>query len=444
MNTDPLLDKTPPHNIDTEESVLCSLFIDNRGFDEIYIAPEDFYKGSHQIIFKAMLALRNKKEPVDLVTIGHYLQDNNELDAIGGGLALARIAESSAMALNIGKYAEDIKSLSVRRELIVRSSEIIGKALSSTETCDEVLSFAQSSMLGVQNTNTSDTIKPVGAFLYNELAEIERCQVGKDMRSMTIGLPFIDRVLTIRPDKGDLIYIAAQTSVGKTSFALSIAKRFSELYNQKVAFLSLEMEMSPLNKKLLAIEADVNNMNMDKPGAMSQDEFGRLSSAADRLAKIPLYIDDMGRNIEDVKRICRKLKKDEFGAIFIDQMSHIPMPGAKSELERYTYNSNHLAMLKKELRMPIFPLSQLTRTADEYNPVKWDLKHSGALENDADAIILLSKLHPTIESTTVRKPKGKGYLYQPIKINCAKNRNGAIGFDAGDYFVINRGMFLLN
>lgn len=437
---DPLLDKTPPHNIDTEESVLSSLFMDNSGFDEIFIEPEDFYKSAHQKIFRAMLDLRDKQEPVDLVTIGQYLDNDGKLSEIGGASFLASISDSAPSAVNVKKYAEDIKELSVKREIIITASNILEKTLSGGD-CNELLSYAQKTMLEIQNTSTIDELHPIKDGLYKHLGAIEDYQT-KDMgNDFKIGLPFMDKVL--RLTGGKLIIIAGMTSFGKTSFALSIGKGIAENYNTKVGVLSLEMDKDSLYDKCLSIDADVNNMKFYKKGGLNQSEFGRLAEATDRLSNIPLFIDDKGRNIEDIKRICRKMKRDGFGLIIIDQFSHVSVPGAKTELERYTKISNELAMLKKELRLPIIALSQFNRTADEFNPTVRDLKHSGALENDADIILLLSKPSNGDTIDYVTKPKGKDYRYFTVKINCPKNRNGAVGYDAGDYFVVNRGMFLL-
>lgn len=426
---DPLLDKTPPNNIETEESVLSSLFINNSGFDEITIEPEDFYRSAHKKIFNAMLRLRNKQAPVDLVTVGHWLQDNNQLDEIGGGAYLSSISDTAPIAINIKKYAQDIKSLSVKREIIINASQILEKAMSNEGSCEELLSYAQSAMLEIKNTKVIDNIKPIEGMLFDHIDTIEQYQT-KDMPTgYSFGLPFMDKILRIVGSK--LIIVAGRPGLGKTAFALSSAKHIAQTYNEKVAFLSLEMDKEPLLDRLLSIDADINHMKFYNKKALNEDGLSRLSVSASILSRLPLYVDDSGRNIEDIKRICRKLKKEGFGIIFIDQLSKIP--GTGKDTERYTRNCNEIALLKKELKIPIVLLAQLRRNETQAEPTLETLKQTGALEEDADIVIF------------IHRPYGKDKSKHPdiAKIICAKNRQGAEGFDEGRYFKSNRGMFLL-
>lgn len=426
---DPLLDKTPPHNIGTEESVLSSLFIDNKGFEEISLNPQDFYKSAHQKIFSAMLALRSKKDPVDLTTVAHYLQDNNLLEEIGGASFLASISDSAPVANNVTKYAKDIKSLAVRREIITKASNILEKAISREGTCDEVLSYAQTAMLDIQNTNVTDNIEPIEKALFSHLDTIEKYQTENMPEGFGFGLPFMDKILRVIGSK--LIIIAARPAIGKTAFALSAARHIAQNYQTKVAILSLEMDKEPLIDRLLSVDADINHMKFYNKNALKQDDWSKLSTSVSVLSRLPLYIDDSGRNIEDVKRICRKLKKEGFGIIFIDQLSKIP--GVGKDTERYTRNCNEIALLKKEIKLPIVLLAQLRRSETQNEPTLDTLKQTGALEEDADIVIF------------IHRPYGKDKTVNPnqVKIICAKNRQGAEGFDEGMYFKANRGMFAL-
>lgn len=426
---DPLLDKTPPHNIDTEESVLSSLFMDNSGFDEIFIEPEDFYKSAHQKIFRAMLDLRDKQEPVDLTTTAHYLQDNNLLEEIGGAHFLASISDSAPSALHIKKYSEDIKELSVLREIIIKASAIVEKAMSRDGNCEDVLSYAQSAMLDIKNTKATDDIKPIEKILYNHIDIIEKYQTQYMPTGYSFGLPFMDKILRVVGSK--LIIVAGRPGMGKTAFALSASKYIAQTYNDKVAFLSLEMDKEPLLDRLLSVDSDINHMKFYNKNGMNSQELSDLSVSASVLSRVPLYIDDSGRNIEDVKRICRKLKKEGFGIIFIDQLSKIP--GIGKDTERYTRNCNEIALLKKELKIPIVLLAQLRRNETQAEPTLETLKQTGALEEDADIVLF------------IHRPYGKDKTQPPdkVKIICAKNRQGSEGYDEGAFFRANRGMFIL-
>ena len=427
MNTDPLLNKTPPHNLTTEESILSSLFIDNIGFDDISLLPEDFYKSAHQKIFSAMLVLRSKKEPVDLVTIGHYLQDNNELEVIGGATYLVSLSDSAPMAMNVSKYAKDIKSLSIRREIIKKASDVLEKAMNSSESCEDVLSYAQKAMLEIQNTTVVDNIEPIKNSLYSHVDKIEQYQTTDMPEGFKFGLPFMDKIL--RLIDSTLVIIAARPSVGKTSFALSAAKYIAQEQNTKVLFLSLEMDRGRLLDRLLSVDSDINNMKFYTKNGLNSEELNTLSTSASVLSRVPLYIDDSGRNIEDVKRVCRKAKKDGFGLVFIDQLSKIP--GKGTDYERFTRNCNEIDLLKKELQMPIILLSQLKRDANEKMPTLKDLKQTGSLEENADIVLFIDR---EFKRDNTKSPN-------IAKIICAKNRNGAEGFDSGNLFKANRGMF---
>ncbi len=429
---DPLLSKTPPHNLDTEESLLASLFIDNSGFEDIFIEPSDFYKSAHQKIFNAMLSLRNKKEPVDLVTVGHWLQDNNQLEEIGGGVFLMKIADTAPIALHIKKYGEDIKSLSVKRNIIITSSRILEKAMGNNNSCDELLSFAQKSILEIQNTNTADNLEPLKNNLYSHLDRIEKYQTTSEGKGFSFGLEFMDKTLRLIGSK--LIIIAARPSVGKTGFALSAAKYIAEKHGIKTGFLSLEMDKEPLYDRLLSLDSDINHMKFYQEKALSSDDLGMLIGSVEALSTIPLYIDDSGCNIQDIQRKCRKMKKEGFGAIFIDQLSKISGDPTQSDYKTYTSHCNQIALLKKELKIPIFLLAQLNRKLDDTaskEPTLSTLKQTGALEEDSDIVLFIhrpwlydKKEHP-----------------DQVKITCAKNRQGAVVFDEGRFFKANRGMF---
>lgn len=430
---DPLLSKTPPHDMDAEESILSALFINNSGFEQIEdLTPEDFYKGAHKKIFASMLSLRKKKEPVDLVTIAQDLQKKEELESVGGAAYIAYISDSAPMAVNIASYAKIVQDTARVREMITIASEIIDQGL-SVKDINQYISESQSKVLNIQTTNSQDQIFDMETLMVDTLDRIEESQQREIGSGHKLGMPKLDNMIRVMGSK--LILIAGRPGMGKTALALSMA-RYLANRSVKVGFLSIEMDKESLSDRLLSIESDINAMCFYAKETLNQADFSKLSMAASNLSCIPIYVDDSDCKIQDVERKCRKFKKMGCEVVFIDQLSKIRgIPGQK-KFETYTDNCSSIALLKKELRIPIFLLCQLNRavelTADK-KPTLSHLKQTGMLEEDADMVFLLYR---------------PGYYFEDqdasrTEIILAKNRQGALGIEQQVLFKQNRGMFEL-
>jgi replicative DNA helicase len=428
-----LSDRVPPNSKENEEALLSAIFINNEVIDDIEdLEPNDFYYGAHKTIFTGMTHLFKNRSPVDLVTLAKHLRDKKKLTKVGGAAYLARISDSAPVALNAKFYAKNIKSQSLIRQVMNTAVKIFeqGYQVEDTET---YLSESQSKILNIQTTNSKDVFYDMPSLMNETLERIEKAQVKKEDLNLDIGLPTIGHLLQIFGSR--LVIIAGRPGMGKTALALSMAKYLAE-HGTKIGFLSIEMDKETLADRVLSIESDINVLKFYKRKKLETEETERLMIGAEFLSNLPILIDDAECNIEDVKRKCRKLKKQGCRVIFIDQLSKIRGEVKDEQYTQYTKNCNEIALMKKELRLPIFLLSQLNRKVEDRNnktPTLSDLKQTGALEEDADAVFLLYR---------------PGYYDREIdgsktQIILAKNRHGGTGVENQVVFKEKRGMFKL-
>jgi replicative DNA helicase len=428
-----ILDKLPPQNIEAEESVLSALFINNQGFEDIeFLKPDDFYKSANKTIFNTMLTLHKKKEPVDLVTVAQHLISKDQLENIGGGAYLSHISDSAPVATNIKHYGNIIHNIAVTRELITRATRIIENGY-SVKNIDDYISQSQQSILEIQTTSSRDKIYNMETLMLDALDRIEKAQTQEKTMGMQFGMPTLDIFSNIFGSK--LFLIAARPGMGKTALALSIARHLAK-QQIKVGFLSIEMDKESLSDRLLSIESDVNALCFYAKESLSKQSKQTIDDAANYLSTLPIYIDDADCKIQDVERKCRKLKKLGCEIIFIDQLSKIKGDSKKSKFEIYTDNCAAIALLKKELRMPIGLLCQLNRNVEARSdkiPEMSDLKQTGMLEEDADLIFFIFR------PGYYDKKKDEAQT----QIILAKNRQGAKGVEEKVLFNKKRGMFSL-
>lgn len=430
---DTLLHRLPPQNMESEQAVLSALLINNSGFDQIDgLTPEDFYKGSHQKIFRTMLELRKNKEPVDLLTVVQHLQKKEELESIGGASYLVCIADAAPVAVNIAAYAGHIMALSKAREMIQVASWITEAGFSASDI-EQYISDSQTKVLNIQTSTTKDKIFKMDALMLDAVNRIEEAQNRDVDLGLKLGMPFLDNLVQISGSK--LILIAARPKMGKTALALSIARKLA-YQGVKVGFLSIEMDKEALSDRLLSIEADINSLLFYARNSLDAQAIRNITNAAENLSTLPIYVDDADCKIQDVERKCRKFKKMGCEVIFIDQLSKIRGKAGQSKFETYTDNCSTIAILKKELRLPIFLLCQLNRNVEQREdkrPTPADLKQTGMLEEDADMIFLIYR---------------PGYYKESIdqsvtEIILAMNRSGGTGIETGVSFKAKRGMFEL-
>ncbi|MBU0970422.1 MAG: replicative DNA helicase [Proteobacteria bacterium] len=428
IKPDPLLTRTPPHDIDAEESLLSAIFINNNSLLDVteILTPEDFYKGAHKKIFRAILELTAKEEAADLVTVANALKEKNELESIGGAAYLASISDAAPVAVNALLYAKIIRGKAALRQLIDSSSKIIERCLEDKGDFKDIIDFAETAIFNIAEKKSGGSFQSLGDLINLNIDHLEERQ-GKDggLSGLSTGYSRLNRI-TSGLQGSDLIILAARPSMGKTAFALNIARNVALEERKPVAIFSLEMSNEQLSMRLLTSEARIDS-NRLRTGFISQEDWQNATDAAGILNEMPIFIDDSPNlTVMDVRAKARKLyqKHGELGLVIIDylQLMKAPFRSDRRDLE-IAEISRSLKALAKELNIPVIALSQLNRMLEQRGdkrPMMSDLRESGALEQDADIIAFIYR--DEVYNKEPDNPK-KGMA----EIIVAKNRNGATG-----------------
>ncbi len=428
ITTDQLLSRTPPHDIDAEESILSALFINNDSLHDVIdiLSWEDFYKGAHKKIFRAIIDLAAREEPADLVTVANRLKEKEELESVGGAAYLASISDAAPIAVNAVHYAKIIKGKASLRKLITASSDIIEKCLKDKGDFEDIIDYAESSVLNISEKKTHGFFKNLGELVTLNVDKLEAQQQTKDkLLGLSTGYEKLNKI-TSGLQKADLIILASRPSMGKTAFALNIARNIAVDEGKAVAIFSLEMSNEQLSMRLLTSEARIDS-NRLRTGYINDEDWANAIDAAGALNEMPIFIDDSSNITSmEIRAKARKLfqKQHDIGLIIIDylQLMKSMLKTDRRDLE-IAEISRSLKGLAKELNVPILALSQLNRMLEQRNdkrPMLSDLRESGALEQDADIVAFIYR--DEVYNKEPDNPK-KG----TAEIIVAKNRNGATG-----------------
>lgn len=424
---DPSLTHLPPQSIEAEESLISAILIDNEAlFDVVEIlAPGDFYRPAHQKIFTAVTDLFDRREPIDLVTLTNYLRNKGSLEDIGGAVYLTHLVNSVPMAINSRHYAKIIHDKAVLRRLIQRSNEISRRCFESQGEVDEVINFAESSIFEISEDKIKPSFHPIGKLLFQNIDELDERRKNKSLiTGVATGFTQLDE-MTAGLQKSDLIILAARPSMGKTAFALNIARNAAVESQVPVAVFSLEMSKEQLSMRMLCAESRVDSSRL-RSGFFSNEDMRKLTDAADTFYQAPVYIDDSPNlGSMDVRAKSRRLKMEKgLGLIIIDyiQLMQSRTISDRRDLE-ISEISRSLKGLAKELDVPVVALSQLNRKLEERSekrPQLSDLRESGALEQDADVVAFIYR-------DEVYNKEENNPNINTAEIIVAKQRNGPIG-----------------
>ena len=424
---DPSLYHVPPQSIEAEESVLSAVLIDNDALIDIIekISPEDFYRTSHQKIFAAMSELFSRNEPVDLVTLTNILRERGWLEEIGGATYLANLVDTVPLAVNAQHYAKIVHDKACLRRLIVKSNAIAKRCFEDHGEVDNIIDFAESSIFEISDNKIKPSFFPIGEIIEDNIDALEERQGNKALvTGIATGFTKLDE-LTAGLQKSDLIILAGRPSMGKTAFALNIAKNAAVDDSSAIAIFSLEMSKEQLSFRMLSSEARIDSSRLRR-GFITQDDWIRITDAAGILSQAPIFIDDSANiSVMEIRAKARRLKREHnIGLVIID---YIQLMKGRASAERRDLEvseiSRSLKALAKELNVPVLALSQLNRKLEERSdkrPQLADLRESGALEQDADvvAFIYRDELYNREENNP---HKGKA------EIILAKQRNGPTG-----------------
>lgn len=390
--------RTQPHDLLAEQSVLGAIFIDPSKliFIREYIESEDFFKYAHQLIFKAMVALSERREAIDATTMRNYLANQGDLETIGGLGYLAEIINSVPTAANAEYYAKIVAEKASLRKVIEGLTESINKAYEGAEDSDSIIAQAERTLIDVSEGTTRSGFRKIDDVLNInfELLE-ERSRQTTSITGIASGYPALDHMTTGFHEE-ELIILAARPAVGKTAFALNVAQNIATKLGKTVAIFSLEMGAESLVDRMLASEGVINSRSI-RTGQLSDEEWQKLMIAQSNLARASIYIDDTpGIRITEIRSRARKLAQEtgNLGLILIDYLQLITGNGRENRQQEVSEISRQLKVLAKELKVPVIALSQLSRSIEQRadkRPMLSDLRESGSIEQDADIVAFLHR-----------------------------------------------------
>ena len=422
---DSFFNKIPPQSIDAEQAVLGAILLDNEGFHQIIeiLDAYDFYRDAHRKIFTGMIELYNKNEPADLITLTENLSQKKQLDDVGGASYLSSLVDNIPTAANVLYYAKIVREKSILRKTITAATEIVSRGYQSEEDVDHLLDFAENSIFRISEYQIKPSFYPLREILKGSFLTIEKLYERRELITGTpSGFQDLD-ALTSGFQNSDLIIIAGRPSMGKTSFALNIARNAAVEKNIPVAIFSLEMAKEQIGIRMLCSEGKIDAHKL-RGGFLSEGDWPRLTRAAGTLSEAPIFIDDSaGINVLEMKAKARRLKKDQkLGLIIVDYLQLMKEKGgAESREQEISSISRSLKALAKELDIPVIALSQLNRRVEDRQnkrPQLADLRESGAIEQDADVIIFIYR-----DEVYNDNSPDKGIA----EIIIGKQRNGPIG-----------------
>ncbi len=428
--------KIPPQARELEEAVLGAIMLEKSAFDTVVeiLKPECFYVDAHQRIFRAMQNLAQKSMPIDLLTVVEELKTKEELELIGGPYYVTKLTNAVVSSANIEAHSRIILQKFIQRDLIRISGEIISDAYEDSTDVFDLLDEAESKLFDITNNHLRKNFDSIDTVLVKTIQRIEDMRNRQeDITGAPSGFASLDRI-TYGWQPTDLIILAARPSVGKTAFALNLARN-AALHPTKptpIAFFSLEMSSAQLVQRILSAESEIWLEKIAR-GKMEQHEMEQLyRNGIQRLQSAPIFIDDTpALNIFELRAKCRRLKnKHNVGLVIIDYLQLMSGTGDKRSSNReqeISTISRNLKGLAKELGIPIIALSQLSREVEKRKegdkmPQLSDLRESGAIEQDADMVMFLYR--PEYYNITANEmgESNKGETH----VRIAKHRNGSL------------------
>jgi replicative DNA helicase len=418
-------DRVPPQSKEAEQSVLGSMIIDR---EAIFAAAEllvenDFYSTAHQRIFAAIVALSEKGEPVDTITLTAELQKNKSLEEVGGSAYLVVLANAVPTAANVQYHAQIVREKAILRSLIQAATGIVTRSFDSPHNVDEFLDEAEQLIFEIGSRGKYQGFASLKEVLVQAFDRIEKLfDEKKGVTGLSTGFVDLNRI-TSGLQGSDLIIIAARPSMGKTTLALNMTQQIAVREKKPTAFFSMEMSKEQLAQRLLCAEAQIDAQNMRR-GNLSQDEWSKLTRAVGPLSESPLYIDDSATlSVMEVRAKARRLKAEKgLDAIFVDYLQLMRgFSRSENRQQELSEISRALKALAKELSVPVVALSQLSRAVEKRNdrrPILSDLMESGGIEANADLVMFIYR------DSYYDKNSDKGNL---AEINIAKQRNGPTG-----------------
>jgi replicative DNA helicase len=417
--------KIPPHNLDAEKSVLGAILIDKDAIVNVadILRPSYFYDEQHGEIYDAMVALYDKRSPIDVVTLTDQLKKNKKLSAVGGAARIVDISNAVSTAANVTQYATMVKDTALKRAIISLSTELGEIAFDEGKEVQQVIDVAEQRVFELSQRQTSQAFVPIKTALADSFERIDELQRNKgELRGVPTGFGDLDRVLA-GLQKSNLIILAARPGMGKTAFALNMAQHAAVIAKKKIGFFSLEMSREELVDRLLVSQADIDAWRL-KTGRLDPQDLMKLSDAMGVLADAQIFIDDTpGSSVFEMRTKARRLAAEHHvDMLIVDYLQLARGRTTDNRVQEVAEISQGLKNIARELRIPVIALSQLSRAVEnrgEKTPQLSDLRESGSIEQDADVVMFLYRKDDDIRES--------------VNLKIAKHRNGALA-DIDLYF----------
>lgn len=421
MTTESLLQRVPPQNLDAERAVLGSLLLVNEHIGHVIdtMSTDELYARSHRAIYQAILDLYNRGEAIDFLTLQDELRRRGELEVVGGVEYLAGLTDVVPSAANVRHYARIVRETAALRALIQAATDILSTAYDESEPADQLLDKAESRIFQIAEHRLATDLIPLKDIVKQAMEHLDAIH-GRGITGLATGFHDLDE-LTAGLQPSELIVLAARPSVGKTTFALNLAERLAVGQGKSVGLFSLEMSKQQLAQNLLCLHARLDAQRLRK-GMLSQEERSELRLAAEVLYQAPIFVNDSpSLSPLSLRAKARRLKRQhDIQLVIIDYMQLMEPPPGENRQQQVAEISRSLKGLARELGVPVLAVSQLNRAPEareDHRPRLADLRESGAIEQDADVVLLLHR------DDAYDSDKNPGV----VDLDIAKQRNGPTG-----------------
>ena len=423
-----MIDRLPPQSLEAEQSVLGAILIDREAVIEVaeFLRPVDFYRQAHGEIFRAMLDLFERREPVDLVTVAETLERSGDLESSGGRAYLSTLSNQTPTAVHAVQYARIVERKAVLRNLIGAAGKIAGIGYEDPAEIQEAIDRAEAELFSVSNRRITAGFSQLRELLHSAYDRLDYLHAHRgELSGISSGFADLDQ-LTTGFQKSDLIVVAARPSVGKTSFALNIAEWAAVREHRTVGVFSLEMSKEQLVLRLLSSVANIDSKRL-RSGFLEEMDFARIAPAMNDLSEAALFIDDTPSITSmELRTKARRLQAESgLDLVIVDYLQLMQAATSSRDANRVqevSEISRGLKALARELAVPVIALSQLSRQPEQRQPGESprlsDLRESGAIEQDADLVIFLWR---------DKEQPGEEVDGEVINVGLAKHRNGPTG-----------------
>lgn len=420
-----VVNKVQPNDTLAEQAVLGSMLVSKDAVQAAVevLKPEDFYREDNKEIYAAMMDIYSVGKEIDMITVTEQLKLRGTLERVGGTQNLATLIDNVPTTSNIERYVEIVEQKATSRNLIKVTSDIMKVSYAQTEELDAIIEQAEKGIFELAQNRNSKSYSGMKEILVNTLDSIEKMYQNKEKLSgMESGFIDLDEKISGLNDS-DLIIVAARPAMGKSAFVLNIASYVAMHDKVPVMIFNLEMSKEQLVKRMLSSESEIDSMKINNAN-LEQDDWIKMADASNRLADVPIYIDDTPvLTPSEIRAKCRKAKLEKnIGLIIIDYLQLMESKTANgSRQQEISEISRGLKILAKELNVPVIALSQLSRATEaraDHRPMLSDLRESGSIEQDADIVMFLHR-EDYYDKETEKK--------NVAEVIVAKNRHGETG-----------------